>query len=139
MGNDSTGHPRFKDVSREAGILSEGWGLGVVINDINQDGYPDIYVANDFMSNDHMYINNKNGSFTEESRKRLKHQEMNGMGVDMADLNNDGLNDLVVVDMLPEDNLRQKTMFSDIGYDRFQLALRKKLSAPIREKCTTNQ
>jgi enediyne biosynthesis protein E4 len=126
LGNDSTGYPRFKDVSVQAGILSEGWGLGIVINDINRDGYPDVYVANDFMSNDHMYINNRNGTFTDESRQRLKHQEMNGMGVDMADLNNDGLNDIVAVDMLPEDNLRQKTMFSDIGYDRFQLALQKK-------------
>ncbi|HYF67978.1 MAG TPA: VCBS repeat-containing protein [Ohtaekwangia sp.] len=126
IGNDSLGNPSFKDVSREAGILSEGWGLGVVISDLTQDGYPDVYVANDFMSNDHFYINNQNGTFSEQSGQRLKHQEMNGMGVDIADLNNDGLNDIVVVDMLPEDNLRQKTMFSDLSYDRFQLALQRK-------------
>lgn len=125
-GNDSLGYPIFKDVSVQAGILSEGWGLGIVVSDFNKDGYPDIYAANDFMSNDHLYINNQDGTFSEQSRKWLKHQEMNGMGVDIADLNNDGLQDIVAVDMLPEDNKRQKTMFSEIGYDRFQLALEKK-------------
>jgi enediyne biosynthesis protein E4 len=121
-----TGLPLFKDVSKEAGILVEGWGLGIIVNDINKDGYPDIYVGNDFLSNDHLYINNKNGTFSNEISKYLKHQSMNSMGLDMADINNDGLNDLVVVDMLPDDNLRQKTMFGNLDYDRFQENLRKK-------------
>ena len=124
-GNDASGNPIFKDVSREAGLLSEGWGLGITVSDLNNDGYPDVYVANDFMANDHFYINNQDGTFSEQSGRRMKHQEMNGMGIDIGDLNNDGLPDIVVVDMLPEDNLRQKTMFSDIGYDRFQLALKR--------------
>ncbi|CAN5194343.1 VCBS repeat-containing protein [soil metagenome] len=115
--------PRFTDVSNQAGITSEGWGLGVVTNDINRDGYPDLYVTNDFLSNDLMYINNRDGTFTNKIASSLKHQEQNGMGVDMADLNNDGLNDIVAVDMLPDDNLRQKSMFSDINYDQFQTAL----------------
>ena len=119
------GLPVFTDISKEAGILSEGWGLGVVVNDINLDGYPDIYVANDFMANDHLYINNHDGTFTNDIAKYLKHQEHDGMGVDIADINNDGLNDIVVMDMMPEDNLRQKTMFSNIIYDRFHLNLKR--------------
>lgn len=115
------GLPVFRDVSREAGVMLEGWGLGIVVNDINQDGYPDVYVANDFVSNDHLFINDRNGGFRNEIASMLKHQELNGMGMDIADVNNDGLNDIVVLDMLPEDNLRQKTMFSTTGYDRFML------------------
>jgi hypothetical protein len=115
------GLPVFKDVSREVGVQAEGWGLGIVVNDINRDGYPDLYIANDFMSNDHLYINTGNGKFVNSIRSVLKHQEQNGMGIDIADINNDALNDIVVVDMLPDDNLRQKTMFSNVGYDRFQL------------------
>ena len=114
------GIPSFTDVSDEAGILTEGWGLGISVSDFNLDGYPDIYAANDFLSNDHLYLNNHDGTFTNSISKALKHQEYNGMGIDVADINNDGLQDILVVDMMPEDNLRQKTMFSATGYDRFQ-------------------
>lgn len=115
------GLPVFKDVSIEVGVQAEGWGLGIVVNDINRDGYPDLYIANDFMSNDHLYTNTGDGKFVNSIRSMLKHQEQNGMGIDIADINNDGLNDIVVLDMLPDDNLRQKTMFSTVGYDRFKL------------------
>jgi len=115
------GLPVFKDVSAEVGVQSEGWGLGIVVNDINGDGYPDLYCANDFMSNDHLYINTGDGKFVNQIRSMMKHQEQNGMGIDMADINNDGLNDVVVLDMLPDDNLRQKTMFSTIAYNSFKL------------------
>lgn len=115
------GLPVFKNVSKEVGVQSEGWGLGIVVNDINNDGYPDIYVANDFVSSDHLYLNKGGQSFENEVGSMLKHQEQNGMGMDIADINNDGLNDIVVLDMMPEDNLRQKTMFSTIGYDKFNL------------------
>ena len=115
------GLPVFKDVSAEVGVQAEGWGLGIVVNDINGDGYPDLYCANDFMSNDHLYINTGNGKFDNRISTMLKHQEQNGMGMDIADINNDGLNDIVVVDMLPEDNLRQKTMFSTIPHNSFRL------------------
>ena len=124
-GNNKDGLPFFKNVSKEAGILDDGWGLGVIINDINQDGYPDIFVGNDFFSNDHLYINNKNGTFSNKVSDYFRHLSQNSMGVDMADINNDGLNDLVVLDMLPDDNLRQKTMFANIEYDRFNDNLRK--------------
>jgi len=119
------GIPHYKDVSADAGILSDGWGLGVVVNDINRDGYPDIYVTNDFMANDHLYINNQDGTFTNEIAAYLPHQEHDGMGVDMTDINNDGFNDIIALDMMPEDNVRQKAMFSNNPYDRFQLNLRK--------------
>lgn len=120
-GNDSTGLPRFSDVSREANILTEGWGLGVIVNDFNLDGYPDIYVTNDFLTNDHLYINNQDGTFSDRVEEFLKHQEYNGMGVDAADINNDGFNEIAAVDMMPDDNPRQKAMFSNIAYDRFLL------------------
>ncbi len=115
------GVPVFKDVSAEVGVQAEGWGLGIVVNDINGDGYPDLYCANDFMSNDHLYINSGDGKFVNSIRSMTKHQEQNGMGIDMADINNDGLNDIVVLDMLPDDNLRQKTMFSTIAFNSFKL------------------
>ena len=115
------GVPRFTNVSREAGIQLEGWGLGIVVNDMNDDGYPDVYVANDFISNDHLLINTKSGAFVNDISRMMKHQEQNGMGADIADINNDGLNDIIALDMMPDDNLRQKTMFSTIGYDRFML------------------
>ncbi|HEY3406051.1 MAG TPA: VCBS repeat-containing protein [Ohtaekwangia sp.] len=115
------GLPVFKDVSLETGVQAEGWGLGIVVNDINRDGYPDLYIANDFMSNDHLYINTGKGNFVNSISSMLKHEEQNGMGIDIADINNDALNDIVVLDMLPDDNLRQKTMFSTVGYDRFRL------------------
>lgn len=113
----------FTDISAEAGIMSEGWGLGIVVNDFNNDNRPDIYCANDFLSSDHLYINNGNGTFSNQIGSYLKHQEFNGMGVDVADINNDGFNDLVALDMMPDDNLRQKTMFSGTGYDRFYKSL----------------
>ncbi|MCX6213455.1 MAG: VCBS repeat-containing protein [Spirosoma sp.] len=116
--------PKYKDISAQAGLVHEGWGLGVLMNDVNQDGWPDIYVANDFQSNDVWLVNNRDGTFSNRIAETLKHQSHNSMGVDMADINNDGLNDLAVVDMLPDDNLRQKTMFSTIPYDRFQMARR---------------
>lgn len=118
------GAMHFTDVSARAGILEEGWGLGIIVNDFNQDGWPDIYCANDFLSSDQLYINRRDGTFVNDISKCMNHQEFNGMGTDMADLNNDGLNDLVVVDMMPDDNLRQKTMFSGTGYDRFSRSIR---------------
>ncbi|SDM22523.1 Repeat domain-containing protein [Catalinimonas alkaloidigena] len=128
-GTGPQGHPVFTNVSREAGITQEGYGLGIAVGDINQDGWPDLYVANDFLSNDLLWINNGRVAegqpqFTNRAATELKHQSMNGMGTDLADLNNDGWSDIVVVDMLPEDNLRQKTMLPSQNYDRFQLQLR---------------
>ncbi|QHT69860.1 VCBS repeat-containing protein [Rhodocytophaga rosea] len=119
----NNGDHTFTNVSKEAGILVEGYGLGVAVSDINQDGWPDVYVANDFLTNDLLWINNQNGTFTESAARYMKHQSHNGMGTDVADYNNDGLVDIVVLDMLPEDNLRQKTMFPAPNYDRFEQTL----------------
>jgi len=119
-----TGLPRYTEVSKSAGILSAGWGLGIIVKDINRDGWPDVYVANDFISNDHLYINNKNGTFTDQIAKYLAHECHNAMGIDIADFNNDGLEDICVVDMLPDDNHRQKTMFAGIPNDNYHQSLK---------------
>lgn len=112
----NNGNGTFTNVSKEAGITIEGWGHAVCISDINQDGWPDIYVSNDFVSNDLLYINNKNGSFTNQLGAYFKHTGWNAMGTDMVDINNDGLPDIVSLEMLPEDNLRKKRMLSGNEY-----------------------
>jgi enediyne biosynthesis protein E4 len=114
---------RFTNVSAGAGITTEGWGLGLAIADFNDDGWPDVYCANDFQSNDLLWINNQDGTFTNRIADYLRHQSANSMGVDVADLNNDGRPELLTLDMMPEDNLRQKMMFPKPNYDRYQLNL----------------
>lgn len=111
---------KFIDVSKESGILVEGYGLGLVINDFNHDQWPDIYVANDFIFSDLLYINNQDGTFTENADRFFAHQSYNSMGADVGDINNDGRMDLITLDMLPEDNYRQKTMMGAMNYDKFQ-------------------
>jgi enediyne biosynthesis protein E4 len=108
----NNGDGTFSNVSIEAGIVNEGYGLGVGISDINEDGWLDIYCANDFISNDLLYINNQDGTFSEQSGAYFKHFTHNGMGMDFGDINNDGLTDVIVLDMLPPDNLRQKLMLA---------------------------
>jgi enediyne biosynthesis protein E4 len=114
------GHPVFTDVSLTAGIKDDGYGLGVSVSDFNNDGWPDIYVANDFVSNDILWLNNKNGTFTNCIDKSIRHQSYSSMGVDAADLNNDGLSDVVTLDMLPEYNERKKITYSSMNYERYQ-------------------
>lgn len=114
----------FVNVSRKAGILTEGYGLGIAVADLNGDGWDDIYCANDFLSNDLVWINNRNGTFTNQAAELLKHQTHNAMGVDIADINNDALPDIMVVDMLPNTNQRQKMMLPGYNYDRFKMDLR---------------
>ena len=114
------GNNKFIDVSRESGITIEGYGLGVSIADINKDGWPDIYVSNDYVSNDLMYINNGDGTFTDRASSYFKHTSYSAMGNDVADFNNDGSLDILAVDMLPPDNKRQKLMFGATNYDRYR-------------------
>ena len=112
----NNGNGTFTNVSKEAGISIEGWGHAACITDINKDGWPDIYVANDFVSNDLCYINNKNGTFSNRLDEYFKHTSWNAMGTDASDINNDGLVDLVSLEMLPEENLRKKRMLSGNEY-----------------------
>jgi hypothetical protein len=116
---DTLDHPFYIDVSEEAGIKYEGYGLGLAIDDLNADGWPDIYVANDFMPNDLIYINQQDGTFNDYSSQSQRHQSYNGMGVDIADINNDLLPDIMVVDMLPKSNERRKSMMSGMNYEKF--------------------
>ncbi|MGN6800280.1 MAG: VCBS repeat-containing protein [Ginsengibacter sp.] len=112
----NNGNGTFTNVSKAAGITIEGWGHAACITDINKDGWPDIYVANDFVSNDLCYINNKDGTFTDHVKDYFKHTSWNAMGTDAADLNNDGLVDFVSLEMLPESNLRKKRMLNGNEY-----------------------
>ncbi|RDV15075.1 RNA-binding protein [Pontibacter diazotrophicus] len=121
----NNGNNTFTNVSEEAGIIKEGYGLGVGIGDMNQDGWPDIYVTNDFIYDDLLYINNQDGTFTESIRDYLKHTSHFSMGTDIADFNNDGLPDIISVDMMPDDSRRQKLMNGIKNYDEFQLALQR--------------
>lgn len=109
------GHPVFKNVSKEAGILIEGFGHAAAIADYNEDGWPDIYVANDFLTNDILWINNRNGTFTNKLDEYFKHTSYNSMGTTAADINNDGLIDLMTLDMNPADNFRKKTMLDNFN------------------------
>ena len=118
---------QFTDVSRQEGITIEGYGLGLTIADINQDGWLDIYCANDFLSNDLLWINQHNRAgrhtgFRNETATYFKHTSYNSMGVDIQDVNNDQRPDVMVVDMLPETDERQKMMLIKTNWDFFHLA-----------------
>ncbi|HVY76348.1 MAG TPA: VCBS repeat-containing protein [Puia sp.] len=113
--SDSLKHPVFTDISKAAGIVERGFGLSVSVADINRDGWKDIYVANDFFGSDALYINNHNGTFTNKIKTYLRHTSRNAMGNDIADINNDGLPDIMTVDMDPEDNYRKKKNMGNSG------------------------
>jgi enediyne biosynthesis protein E4 len=102
----------FEDVTKLANIKSNplGFGLGVVVSDFNHDNYPDLFVANDYVEEDYLYLNNQNGTFLEVGKEAMGHFSYSSMGVDAADINNDGLTDIFTADMLPEDNARQKLL-----------------------------
>lgn len=116
----NNGDNTFSNVSSDAGITIEGYGLGVSIGDFNQDGWPDIYVSNDYLSNDLLYINQKDGTFKNEASKSFKHTSYSAMGNDVGDFNNDGRLDIITVDMLPPDNYRQKMMFGKTMHERYR-------------------
>jgi enediyne biosynthesis protein E4 len=131
----NNGNGTFTDVSKEAGILLDGYSLGCAISDVNKDGFPDIYVSNDFLSNDILYINNGNGTFTDKMAEYLKHCSFASMGCDIADFNNDGLPDIYTLDMLPEDNFRRKMIIPSASYDKFLLSLEKGYTPQYSRNC----
>ncbi len=113
----------FVDVTQKAHIRQNPltFGLGIAIADVNKDGWQDIYVTNDYNEQDYLYINNHNGTFREESKKSFTHLSQFSMGVDIADFNNDALPDIMTLDMLPEDNRRQKLLQLQENYESFRL------------------
>src|SRR5450432_2545896 len=113
----------FVDVSAEAGIYGSviGFGLGVTVGYVNNDGWPDIYVSNDFFERDYLYINNRNGSFSEELENQMHSISNASMGADMADINNDGHPDIFVTEMLPEKESRIKVNTTFENWEKYQL------------------
>ncbi|HZF65301.1 MAG TPA: VCBS repeat-containing protein, partial [Chitinophagaceae bacterium] len=116
----------FADATREAGINSSaiGYGLGICVSDINLDGYPDVYVGNDFHENDYLYINQRNGTFKEELTERVMHTSQFSMGVDVADINNDAFPEIISVDMLPSDPYILRRSLGEDEYNTFYEKIR---------------
>lgn len=120
----NNGDNTFTNVTLEAGILVEGYGLGIAVNDFNNDQYPDLYISNDFLFDDIVYVNNQDGTFSDMSKDYLKHTSHFGMGVDVQDFNNDLLPDVIQMDMMPEDNYRQKKILGPMQFDFFNLSIK---------------
>jgi enediyne biosynthesis protein E4 len=122
---------RFSDASAKAGIFGNeaGFGLGVAVSDVNRDGWPDIYTSNDFFEQDYLYINNHDGTFTESVARAMPYTSYFSMGLDVADVNNDGWPDVYTTDMLPEDDKRLKTTSSYESWDVYQRRLQSGFNA----------
>jgi hypothetical protein len=117
----NNGNHTFTNITHEAGITYEGYGLGISIVDINQDGFQDLYITNDYLTNDLLFINNRDGTFSNQIGKYLKHQTHSAMGHNVADVNNDGLSDIFTLDMLPESNQLLKQMHGTSRYENERL------------------
>ena len=113
----------FVDVTKEAGMVQKvmNYGLGIAVADFNNDNWPDIYICNDYFEQDYLYINQKNGTFSEQLEKYFDHVSFASMGNDAADINNDGYIDLVTLDMYPEDNYGQKLVAGPDNYDKYSI------------------
>ncbi len=116
---------KFKDITKKAGVFNHAFGLSASVFDFNNDGWPDVFVANDFNKPDYLYINNKNGTFSDRMTDYFRHISFSSMGSDINDINNDGYEELMVADMAVEDPVRQKQLFSlNLNYDKFDLMLK---------------
>lgn len=115
----NNGNNTFTDISEEAGLLYPTFGLGLITADLNHDGWVDIYIANDFFVPDYMFINQQNGTFLDDINTRTNHISYFSMGVDAADFNNDGLVDIGVVDMTPDDHVRNKMLMASMNVQDF--------------------
>jgi len=116
---------RFEDVTDRSGLSSSvlTYGLGVGVSDLNNDGWPDLYVSNDYSVPDYLYLNNRNGTFTDALKRSVGHTSNFSMGNTVADLNNDARPDILTLDMLPEDNRRQKLLLAPDNYEKYELAV----------------
>lgn len=117
----NNGNNTFTDVTIEAGIIYEGFGLGIAVADLNYDGWPDLHISNDYLTNDLLYINNGDGTFSNNIKNHIKHQSKFSMGSDISDYNNDGFLDLITLDMLGETNYRMKTTIGHNDYINYVL------------------
>jgi hypothetical protein len=114
----------FTNITQQAGITNNAWGLSAAIGDFNNDTYPDVYVCNDFLESDFLYINNQNGTFTNKILDKISHISANSMGSDYADINNDTYPDLLVLDMTPEDHIRNKENMATMSSENFHTIVR---------------
>lgn len=119
----NNGDLTFTDVSTQSGIVFSGYCLGLLVGDINGDDWDDIFISNDFQGNDLLYINNGNGTFSEQASKFFRHSSFSGMGADMRDINGDGVPDILVLDMLAEGNARQKLLMDWPTYERYLMSV----------------
>ena len=110
---------KYYDITKKAGLLKQSYGLGISVSDVNNDGYPDIYIANDFTIPDFFYINNGDGTFSDKQKELTKQVTWFGMGTDIADINNDGLLDIGVLDMAANDHYRGKTLMASMNPSNF--------------------
>jgi hypothetical protein len=116
----NNGDGTFTDVTLQAGIVYEGYGMGLAVGDVNKDGYPDIYISNDFLSNDVLYINQGDGTFRNEIRKYISYQSKFSKGNEIADINNDGNPDIFTLDIMPQSYFKQKQTINGFGYKFYQ-------------------
>ncbi|CAN5608082.1 VCBS repeat-containing protein [soil metagenome] len=112
----NNGDGSFSDISEKAGVKQYGYGLGVVAADFNNNGFTDLYVSNDFSTADFLYLNNGDGTFTNDLNNAMGHVSFFGMGVDAGDINNNGLQDLIELDMMPQDHYRRFTNTKEMNY-----------------------
>jgi hypothetical protein len=127
---------QFTDVTKASGINSSAisYGLGIAVSDFNHDGYPDLYIGNDFHENDYLYINQKNGRFSEELTSHIMHTSQFSMGVDVADVTNDGYPEIISMDMLPSDPYILKRSLGEDEFDIFNY----KIAAGYNHQYTRN-
>ena len=116
---------KFTEIHTQAGILDDGWGLGLGVGDFDNDGWEDLYISNDFLANDLIYFNNQDGRFTEKSKSLLAHTSHFSMGNDIADFNNDGWQDIIVADMMPSTNQQRKKMAGTLSNEAFEMVIQK--------------
>jgi enediyne biosynthesis protein E4 len=128
---------KFKEVTLQAGIHGTlmSFGLGVSVGDINDDGYPDVFVANDSYERDYLYINQKDGTFKDEAESRTGHLSFSSMGADVADINNDGFPELFTTDMLPDDDFRLKTLGAFDNIDFYNSKIKSGLYHQYMKNC----